>query len=142
MSTRFAPRRPSLFSGPRKATRAYRFTGLKASGAESQARNPSRYLSDSNLDWGQDLLRLRRFCRRRGITTLPRALFTASDLDALGLPPNMEIDWTRPLTVPVALSESTLVAGRMGGGAAFHWADDQPYVRVGKSIRVYGLTSP
>jgi hypothetical protein len=106
---------------------------------ELAARNPSRYLADSNLDWGQDLLRLRRFCRQRGITTLPRALFTASDLDAMGLPRNVEIDWTKPPTVPAALSESTLVART---GAAFHWADDQPYVRVGKSIRVYGLTSP
>lgn len=108
---------------------------------ELAGRNPSRYLIDSNLDWGQDLLRLRRFCRQRGITTLPRALFTSSDLDAIGLPPNTEIDWTRPPTVPAALSEGTLVVGRMGAGAAFHWADDQPYVRVGKSIRVYGLTA-
>jgi len=104
---------------------------------ELAARNPSRYLSDSNLDWGQDLLRLRRFCRQRGITTLAQALFTATDVQALGLPPKVEIDWSKPPAVPAALSESTLVAGR---GAAFNWADDQPYVRVGKSIRVYGLS--
>lgn len=106
---------------------------------ELAARNPSRYLSDSNLDWGQDLLRLRRFCRQHRITTLAQALFTATDVDKLGLPPKTEIDWGKPPTVPAALSESTMVAGRMNG-AAFHWADELPYVRIGKSIRVYGVT--
>jgi hypothetical protein len=108
---------------------------------ELAARNPSRYLTDSNLDWGQDLLRLRRFCHQRGITTLPRALFTSSDLDAMGIPRNVEIDWGRPPEVPAALSETVLVLGRVQNPLAFRWADDQPYVRVGKTIRVYGLTS-
>lgn len=108
---------------------------------ELAARNPSRYLTDSNLDWGQDLLRLRRFCRQQGITTLPRAIFTGSDADALGLPPKGEIDWTRPPAVPTAVSETSLVIGRVRYRLAYYWADDQPYVRVGKTIRIYGLTS-
>jgi 4-amino-4-deoxy-L-arabinose transferase-like glycosyltransferase len=107
---------------------------------EPVARNASHYLSDSNLDWGQDLLRLRRFCRRRGITSLPRALF-AGDIEAFGLPPRAEIDWSRPPEMPAAVSESVLVVGRTQTPPAFSWADEQPYVRVGKTIRVYGLTS-
>lgn len=108
---------------------------------ELAARNPSRYLTDSNLDWGQDLLRLRRFCRQRGITVLPRAVFSTSDVAALGLPPKGEIDWSRPPRVPTAVSETSLVIGRLRYPMAYYWADDQPYVRVGKTIRIYGLTS-
>ncbi len=108
---------------------------------EIAARNPSYFLVDSNLDWGQDILRLRRFCRQRGITSLPAALFTVADTEALGLPPKPEIDWSQPPTVPVALSDSTRAIGWTTSGA-FPWANQQPYVRVGKSIRVYGLTSP
>jgi len=106
---------------------------------ELAARNPSHFLIDSNLDWGQDILRLRRFCRQRGITALPRVLFTIADLDALGFPAEKQIDWNAPPTEPTAMSETALVTARMNNGTAFPWADEQPYVRVGKTIRVYGL---
>ncbi len=106
---------------------------------ELAARHPSRYLIDSNIDWGQDLLRLRSFCRRNHITELPRAVFGSSDLDTMGLPPVIEIDWNRPPKVPTALSETVIVASRMHSAFAFPWADEEPYVRVGKSIRMYGV---
>lgn len=108
---------------------------------EAFARAPSRYLADSNLDWGQDLLRLRGYCRRNGIAVLPRAVF--GDKSDIGLPPpGADIDWTRPPTGPTAVSESVVVTARAKGWLAFRWADDLPYARVGQSIRVYGVTSP
>jgi hypothetical protein len=105
---------------------------------ELAARHPSHFLIDSNLDWGQDILRLRRFCRQRGITVLPRAIFTIADLDALGLAAEKEINWDEPPMEPTALSETALVAARMRHPDAFPWADKVRYIRVGKTIRIYG----
>jgi len=74
-------------------------------------------------------------------TALPRRLFTITDMDKLGLPAEAPIDWSQPPTVPAAVSESAITMGRMNDSQAFQWADQQPYVRVGKSIRVYAVTS-
>jgi hypothetical protein len=109
---------------------------------EVAARKPWHFLTDSNLDWGQDVLRLRRFCRQRGIAVLSRALFGNTDLDALGFPEDDQIDWNAPPPEPAALSESRIVLSRMLKADAFPWADHLPYVRVGRSIRVYGLDRP
>lgn len=104
---------------------------------EIAARQPSRYLIDSNLDWGQDLLRLARFCRKHHINELAYNLFSASDPNRIGLPPKLEINWRLPPSVPTALSESAIVLTRITYPGAYPWADEVPYVRVGKSIRVY-----
>jgi hypothetical protein len=106
---------------------------------EIAARQPSRYLIDSNLDWGQDLLRLAHFCRKHHINTLAYNLFSASDPDRIGLPHQVETNWTVPPTVPTALSESAIVLTRATYPDAYPWADEVPYVRVGKSIRVYAV---
>jgi hypothetical protein len=106
---------------------------------EIAAREPSRYLIDSNFDWGQDKLRLARFCRQRHITAMAHNLFGPARPEAVGLPREIEIDWSQPPRVPTAISETALVAPRMTNPNAFPWADHEPYVRVGKTIRVYGL---
>jgi hypothetical protein len=104
---------------------------------EIAARQPQRFLIDSNLDWGQDLLRLARYCRKHHINALAYALFSPSDPNRIGLPQQVDIDWTTPPKVPAALSESTIALARADWPFAYPWADALPYVRVGKSIRVY-----
>jgi 4-amino-4-deoxy-L-arabinose transferase-like glycosyltransferase len=104
---------------------------------EIAARQPQRFLADSNLDWGQDLLRLARYCRKHHVNGLAYTLFSASDPNRIGLPRRVDIDWSIPPRVPAALSESTITLTRATEPKAYPWADDLPYVRVGRSIRVY-----
>ena len=104
---------------------------------EIAAYAPQRFLADSNLDWGQDLLRLARYCRKHQINALAYTLFSASDPNRIGLPQRVDIDWSQPPNVPAALSESTLILTRATRRHAYPWADDLPYVRIGKSIRLY-----
>jgi hypothetical protein len=104
---------------------------------EIAARHPSRFLADSNLDWGQDLLRLAHYCRENHIHSLAYALFSASDPNRIGLPQRTLVDWSMPPKGPAALSESALILTRATSRMAYPWADDLPYVRIGKSIRLY-----
>ena len=104
---------------------------------EIAVRQPQRFLADSNLDWGQDLLRLARYCRKHHINALAYTLFSASDPNRIGLPQRIDIYWSEPPKVPAALSESTITLTRGSLPHAYPWADDLPYVRIGKSIRLY-----
>lgn len=95
------------------------------------ARDPSRYLIDSNLDWGQDVLRLRSVIRREKITSLGMIVFGTADLDALGFPKRFELHPQHPTAGWVAISEH---AYRM---SAPGWLRGRPYRRIGTSIRLY-----
>lgn len=91
--------------------------------------HPERIATDSNLDWGQDLLRLGDYARQHN----PRPLYVAYFGTA---------EWRRH--VPNALE---LPAGRRVSGwialsdmrrGEFPWlADEKPVDRVGASIRIY-----
>src|SRR5207237_974727 len=50
-------------------------------------RDPSRLLVDSNIDWGQDVLRLRGVIRREHIPSIALSLMGPADYAALGFPP-------------------------------------------------------
>jgi 4-amino-4-deoxy-L-arabinose transferase-like glycosyltransferase len=101
-------------------------------------REPYRVLVDSNFDWGQDVLRLARVCRERGISALGASLFTTADLRDAGLPPVSAIDWYRPASGWVAISETNLQVAVATQPRAFAWlTEGRPYERVGKSIRLY-----
>src|SRR5213079_443953 len=54
---------------------------------EIAVRNPSEFLLDSNLDWGQDLLRLQAELRRRHVPELKLKYFGSADLSRHHLPP-------------------------------------------------------
>ncbi len=100
---------------------------------------PDLVLADSNLDWGQDLLRLADTVHARGIDQLAIAYFgTAS--------PRMHMDGLRPMdpgelprgwfAVSVSLIKGLLVPDNTG----FEWLElVEPDVVVGKSIRLYNL---
>jgi len=102
-------------------------------------RHPERIALDSNFDWGQDILRLRDECRRRGIADLHAALFGQVDLRRIAMPPTRPIDPMRAGTPGwYAISESIVIPAQARNRAAYRWlTDNRGFVRVGQSIRLY-----
>jgi hypothetical protein len=101
-------------------------------------RHPHRVLLDSNLDWGQDLLRLSRRARELGIDVLHLSYFGTADPTRHGLPPLRE--WP-PHAVPgwFATSENHFAAP---ASPDTRWLREfEPVDRIGKSIRLYRVTS-
>lgn len=96
--------------------------------------DPSRYLIDSNLDWGQDILRLRGVARRLEIEQLGVALFGPADLDRLAFPPHTYVDAHTPTHGWVAVSDHVYRWSLPSGG--WRWLDRKSCLRVGKSIRL------
>ena len=98
--------------------------------------NPSRWLIDSNLEWGQDAKRLAEVTRELHIARLGHSIMSIADFDALGLPPMELIDPGVERHGWFAIGEhyyrirKTELGGRL-------WLDGKPYRRVGKSIRLY-----
>lgn len=103
-------------------------------------RDPSRILLDSNLDWGQDILRLEEACARHRIDALHVALFTSADLRRHRLPPLVPLRPFTPARGWIAVSEMQLkdVGARDRPRGAYDWLlQYQPVERVGTSIRLY-----
>jgi hypothetical protein len=99
---------------------------------EIAGRHPERYLLDSNLDWGQDALRLVRVAREKKIDRIGVKVFGWHDWDALGLPPHYDLEPRVPSQGWIAVSEqSFLIAGKP------EWLAARRYERVGTSIRLY-----
>jgi hypothetical protein len=103
--------------------------------------DPARIAVDSNLDWGQDLLRLARFVREQhvgrfhiaynGSAILPNHGMTADSLD----PNKAETGW-----VVVCETAAKLTGEGDARGHGYDWLDAyKPYARIGKSIRVYSI---
>jgi dolichyl-phosphate-mannose-protein mannosyltransferase len=107
------------------------------------ARHPETILSDSNLDWGQDVIRLSETAQRLGIRQMTVSIFTTAPHDRLGLPPHVPLDLTRPVGGWLAISEMSIAYGRGRNPRFRTWfdtrMDGRPYRRVGKSIRLYDL---
>lgn len=96
---------------------------------------PGRIAVDSNLDWGQDILRLRRVLHERGIEHLRGSLLSNADLEKHGIR-MQRLSPTERGTGWIAISESALRLGRSRG--MYRWLDAyRPVQRVGKSIRLY-----
>jgi hypothetical protein len=104
---------------------------------------PHQILNDSNLDWGQDVLRLVRYARRENIPQITTALAGAAPLDRIGLPQQKPLIAFEPLHGHIAVSELTLALGRDYSPEVGAWIhrnfDARPYTRVGTSIRVYSF---
>ncbi len=107
------------------------------------ARHPETILSDSNLDWGQDVLRLAETARRLHIQRMTVSLFTTTPRDRVGLPPLEPMRVMQPIRGWFAISETSIVFGRGRTPELRAWLDGllagKPYIRVGKSIRLYNL---
>ncbi|MDQ6799611.1 MAG: glycosyltransferase family 39 protein [Acidobacteriota bacterium] len=102
---------------------------------ELAGRDPSRYLVDSNLDWGQDVLRLAHVVHQLKIGTMGIALFGNVDLDALGFPQRHWLNAFSPERGWIAISDQAYRMEMTRGG--WWWLRNRPYQRVGKSIRLY-----
>ncbi|MEA2235751.1 MAG: hypothetical protein QOC81_475 [Thermoanaerobaculia bacterium] len=98
-------------------------------------RDPSRYLVDSNIDWGQDILRLRSVVRREHIPSLTVALMGPADFAALGFPTIYPISMFTRSHGWVAVSDHARQVMRQQGG--LKWLPPRPTRRVGKSISLY-----
>jgi hypothetical protein len=107
------------------------------------APHPETVLNDSNLDWGQDVLRLVRYTRREHIPSISLLLFTSADLDRLGFPPHKVIKIVEPIHGWFATSEMEIAIGETHSAKVKNWLDrmiaGKPYTRIGKSIRLYHL---
>lgn len=107
------------------------------------AREPNRILNDSNLDWGQDVLRLVRFARREHIPSISVTLFTSAELDRIGLPPVTVLKKPQEVHGWFAISEMQIAIGEVYSPEVRDWLQHmikgKPYTRIGASIRVYYL---
>jgi hypothetical protein len=99
--------------------------------------HPEHVLVDSNLDWGQDLYRLRDTIVARGIRDTVRvAYFGTADISAAGVPNARELGLHERPTGWIAASE-TYLAGEWVG-RAYDWLLDYPAVaRIGPSMRLW-----
>ena len=107
------------------------------------APEPQAVLNDSNFDWGQDVLRLVRYTRREHIPSISVLLFTATDLDRVGLPPHTDIKTVQDIHGWFAISEMEIAIGNTHSERVRMWLDrligGKPYKRIGKTIRLYKL---
>jgi hypothetical protein len=99
-------------------------------------RDPSRYLVDSNVDWGQDVLRLRSVVRREHMQTITMSLMGPADYAALGFPTVYPASPWAKSHGWVAVSDHSYQMTWTEGG--WRWLPDR-YQRVGKSIRLYHI---
>jgi hypothetical protein len=104
--------------------------------------HPERLVVDSNFDWGQDVLRLRDECRRRGITSVHAALFGQADLRRIGMPAVEPIDELHAAPGWYAISESIVLPAQARNRNAYRWlTEGREFVRVGRTIRLYRVAS-
>lgn len=105
---------------------------------EAAGRHPERIAVDSNLDWGQDLLRLERIVRKKQIEHLHLAYDGTADWRRL-VPQAEELPQFAPVRGWVAVSENELTFGwPTNERNAFAWLRAyEPVRHVGRSIRLY-----
>jgi hypothetical protein len=100
---------------------------------------PERVLSESDLDWGQDLYRLGWHLWDANIHHVALAYFGTTEVDAAGLPDYTVIDGKAPVTGYVAVSARHLSLSAVRDGS-FSWLRDvAPKDRIGRSIYLFYL---
>ena len=112
--------------------------------------NGSKYLVDSNLDWGQDLKPLKGWMDRNGVANINLAYFGSADpayyhISGTYLPGSPFFVPDRSISLPqlpgyVAVSATVLSGVYFDGrGRAFYKAlrDQEPLADIGHSIHVY-----
>lgn len=107
---------------------------------EAAGTHPERIAADSNLDWGQDLLRLATVVRDEHIDHLHLAYFGTADWHRL-VPAAEALPQFKPVHGWVAVSENEMTFGwPTNERDAFAWLRAYtPVRRVGKSIRLYRI---
>ncbi|HEX6086397.1 MAG TPA: glycosyltransferase family 39 protein [Thermoanaerobaculia bacterium] len=97
--------------------------------------NPSWFAADSNIDWGQDVLRLARVVEELQIPHLHTAFMNSTRLGVHGIHATSLVPHQR-VTGWVAVSENWLRFGEAKGD--YDWLSSyRPVRQVGKTIRLY-----
>jgi hypothetical protein len=113
---------------------------------EFAGQHPENILIDSDLDWGQDLLRLSAALQQRHVDQVSIAYAGSSKLDLVnfGLPPFRVLAPHEPTTGWIAISLLQLKEGGLGlPDDSFSWLEAyQPVYLVGRSIRLYYVPKP
>lgn len=108
---------------------------------EFAGEHPERILTDSDLDWGQDLLRLSTVLRERHIEDVSIAYGGSAglDLSRFGLPRFRILEPHQHASGWIAISLLRLKEGGLGfPDDSFAWLEAyQPVSLVGRSIRLY-----
>jgi hypothetical protein len=103
--------------------------------------HPEKILIDSDLDWGQDLLRLSSALHERHIEQVSVAYAGSKNLDLnnFGLPSFRVLPPHQPTTGWIAISLFCLKVGELGEPVdSYSWLQAyQPVARVGRSIFLY-----
>ena len=104
----------------------------------------SIYLTGCDLDCGQDVARLAEEARKRGISTLNIAIWSAADINRMGLPKLEILQPYVPVTGWLAISIRSLRLGHVFHTVyppgAFSWLDQyKPVQQVGKTIFLYWI---
>ncbi len=111
--------------------------------AGHSARAP-QYLADSNVDWGQDLKRLKRYMDEHGLQHVCLAYFGRADAAHYGigeraLPFSGDLDGLKHLDCVAAISATLLVDTYLPPGS-YAWVRQlRPAATVGHSIYIYDL---
>jgi hypothetical protein len=99
--------------------------------------NGYKYLSASNLDWGQDLNGLSTYLRRNGIARVKLAYFGTDDPHRYGITYEPLLPG-QPTTGDLAVSVTSFVGTHTGCERAFEWLRGyEPSAKIGYSIFVY-----
>jgi hypothetical protein len=115
--------------------------------------HPEHIVVDSDLDWGQDLWRLRDRLAQVGASRVTLGYFWGRSegrfwerTEGQGLPPAEPLLPYKRTSGWVAITEWTLTTygercRRQAGAStgAFDWLNEYPFERIGKSIRLYHI---
>ncbi len=103
------------------------------------ANHPERVLAESDLDWGQDLYRLRDRLRELGAEEVAIGYYGNYPLAMAGLPPYRILSPSEPAQGYVAISLRLIVMENKEFGR-YQWLKaHKPIERIGKSIDLYRI---
>jgi hypothetical protein len=112
---------------------------------EFAGHHPEEILIDSDLDWGQDLLRLSAALKKRDVRDVSIVYSGTADLARFDLPAFQTLQPHQPATGWIAISMLALKTGadRNAPRDSFEWLESyNPVCTVGASIRLYYVPEP
>lgn len=105
---------------------------------EFAGRHPERVAVDSNLDWGQDILRLGKAARRHRIERGAVLVVASANIAAHGFPAYDVLQPFQPMTGWIAVSETALALDPRTPKGGYDWlTKGREFERIGKSVRLY-----
>jgi len=106
---------------------------------EFASKSPEKIRTDSDLDWGQDVYRLRDRLRALHAPSVALECYCTMPLASMGLPQIHEIPRSMPVPGLVAISVQFLELEHAKNGS-YEWLRRyKPFERVGKSILLYRI---